>query len=293
MDVEFIDLRIVFGSIWEKRWWVLACVLLFSAMFTAAAFLITPIYRASVVLVPASAERSSISGSLSTALGQLGGLASLAGVNVGAGNSETEESLAVLRSRQFTERFISEESLLPILFSSKWNAANGTWNVADEDRPTLAEAYKYFNKRLRTISQDKKTGLVTLQIDWKDRNEAAAWANQLVQRLNAEMRTRAIEKAEASLGFLQNELAKTSDISTRDAISRLIETQIKQRMLANVTLEYAFRVVDRAMPADKNDPEFPQKQLFFLLGPLVGLVVGALGVFVVAFSGHNGKRVED
>src|SRR5262249_46340657 len=162
----------------------------------------------------------------------LGGLASLAGFAVGGGNTQTEESLAVLRSQEFTEAFIESLHLMPKLFPKRWDERTGTWKTGPGvEPPTLAQAFKYFDGRIRTISQDKKTGLVTVQIRWKNRQEATAWANALVERLNEEMRSRAITKTEASLGFLEKELNATAVVSTREAINRLIEAQIKQRML--------------------------------------------------------------
>ena len=275
-----IDLRVFLNRLWHKRWWIFTSTLLFTVAATAAAFLMTPIYRASTVMVSAGADRSSV-GSLSSALGQLGGLASLAGIGVGSGDLETEEALAVLRSRRFTRNFISGRNLMPKLFAREWNAALSKWNVRETDRPTPAEAYKYFDQKIRKVNQDKKTGLVTLQIDWKDRNEAAEWSNELVERINAEMRARAIAKAEASIGFLQKELTNTADVGTREAVNRLIESQVKRRMLASVMQEYAFRVVDRAMPPDAKDPVRPRKVIFVLLGLVLGLSIGCMAVLIV------------
>jgi uncharacterized protein involved in exopolysaccharide biosynthesis len=275
-----IGLRQMLVILWWKRWWIISSVVLFTAAFTTAAYTITPIYRASALLMPASSERGS-SGVLGSALGQLGGLASLAGISVGAGDSETEEALAVLRSRQFTERFISDNNLLPKLFAKKWDAAKNSWKVAQKDQPTLAKANAYFSENIRTIAQDKKTGLITLQIDWKDRNEAAVWANELVLRLNQDMRARAIAKTDASVGYLEKELKSTSLIGTQEAINRLIEVQIKQRMLASVSQEYSFRVVDRAMPADEDDPIKPKKMLLLVAGPFFGSFLGVVLVLLM------------
>jgi hypothetical protein len=119
-----------------------------------------------------------------------------------------------------------------------------------------------------------------LQIDWKDRNEAAAWANELVQQLNQEMRIRAIADADASLGYLDKELQTTTVVATRDAIGHLIESQVKSRMLANVSKEYAFRVVDRAMPADADSPVKPQKLTMIGAGFFLGLMVGVVYALV-------------
>ena len=275
-----IDLRQVFGRLWMERWWIVAAVVLSTGAFAAYAFLSPRIYRAATVMVSASNDRSGLSESLSGALGSLGGLASVAGINLNSSGSETQEVLAVLRSRQFTESFIMDKNLMPELFPKAWDAQAGKWK-AGVRQPTPARAYKYFDENIRSVLEDKKTGLITLTIEWKDREEAAAWDNELVQRLNAEMRNRAIEKANASLGFLRKEIESTSMVETRDAINRLIEAQIKQRMLANVTQEYAFRIVDRALAPDVNDPVRPKKILLLVAGPLIGLVLGAAGVLAV------------
>lgn len=285
-DTRELDLGLLLGRIRRKWVWVLTSTVVCTAAFVAAAYLMTPIYRASVVMASASNERAGVTGGLGGALGQLGGLASLAGINVGGAGTETDEALAVLKSREFTEAFVSDHKLMPELFPSAWNAATGQWKLPESKRPTLAKAYKLFDKKIRSIVQDKKTGLVTLQIDWKDRQEAADWANDLVQRLNAEMRSRAIKRSEGSVEYLERELASTPTVATREAINRLIEAQVKQRMFANVSQEYVFRVVDKALPADPDDRESPKKLNLLIEGLLLGLGVGVVGALM---SGDRAK----
>lgn len=271
-DEDGIDFRALLAKLASRRWWIVGIVFAVTAAFTIAAFVMTPVYRAATVLVPAAANR--VGGDIGSALGQLGGLAAIAGIGIGSGDSETEEALAVLRSRQFTERFIDDEGLMTRLFADKWDAANKTWKQGIA--PTSSKAYRYFDEEIRSVTRDKKSGLITLQIEWRDRKEAAAWANEIVQRLNEEMRARAAKNAVASVGFLERELESTSNIANREAIGRLMEAQIKQRMLANVTQEYAFRVVDKAMPSDEDDPVKPQKLKMIAGGLLLGCVFGIL-----------------
>jgi uncharacterized protein involved in exopolysaccharide biosynthesis len=271
-----IDLHGLVIKLARKRWWLLGSVVAVTVAFAVAAFVMTPVYRAVTVLVPAGTERSS--GAFGSAMGQLGGIAALAGINVGSADSETEEALAVLRSRQFTERFIIDKNLVPKLFADKWDAANSRWKA--KLAPTPARAYHYFHRKIRGIGQDKKTGLVTVQIDWTDPGEAAAWSNELVQRLNKEMRARAVARADAYVQYLEKELEVTTTVETRNAIGRLIEAQIKQRMLALVSEEYAFRVVDKALPSDQDDPVRPNRPLMLIAGLLTGLVIGVLLVLL-------------
>jgi uncharacterized protein involved in exopolysaccharide biosynthesis len=278
---EDADLRELIARLWRRRVWIAAGMVAGAIAAIVYVLVATPIYRASTVLVSTSDERNSLGSSLTSALGDVSGLASLAGINLASGDATTQEALGVLRSRQFTERLITELNLMPRLFSSQWDAQGGKWMVAAPEQPTLAKAFKYFDQRIRTVTTDKKTGLVTMHIDWSDPREAADWANALVRRLNAEMRERAIAKSEASLEFLEKELPTTTQIETRESINRLIEAQIRQRMLANVSHEYAFRVVDPALPPDADDPERPKKLLVLAGGPLLGLLLSVVAVLLI------------
>jgi uncharacterized protein involved in exopolysaccharide biosynthesis len=138
---------------------------------------------------------------------------------------------------------------------------------------------------LRFVVFDKKTNLITVQVEWRDRQAAAQWANELVARVNEEMRTRAIARAGANVRYLEQELQGTSNVETRNAIGRLIEAHIKQRMLANVSQEYAFRIVDKALPPDADDPVRPQKLQLIVVGAFAGLAFAIIWVLI-----RDGRR---
>jgi uncharacterized protein involved in exopolysaccharide biosynthesis len=290
-DNSTIDLRVVAANLWRQRWWIVASVAFFTTIFVAYALTARPVYRAATIVIPSSSERGNLSRSLGGALSQLGGIASIAGLNLNNGDTTTEEALAVLESRQFTERFIVDLNLMPVLFESAWDAKNGRWLAEDEaDQPTLAKGAAYFSGSILGILRDRQRGLITVQIDWFDREAAARWANELVAMLNAEMRARAIEKTEASREFLEKEFEQTGLVGTREAISRLIESQISERMLANITHEFAFRVVDAALPPDEDDPIRPNKLVLFAIGPIVGLVFGV--VTALLWLSLKGKKAQ-
>ena len=270
---EFRELREVWRRIVLGRWWVLALTAISAAGFGGIALVIPPKYVASAVLAPVSSRLRPEAGQ--GGLGGLSGIASLVGVNIGGAGAATEEALAVLRSRQFTEQFIADRGLLPVLFPDKWDQAAKGWKSPLEDKhPTLGQGYKKFEKDIRSIDRDVKSGLVTVSVTWTDRVMAADWVNDLVARLNKEMRSRDLLQSQERIGFLTEELAKTEEIGVRDSINKLIESEIKQRMLANVNQEYVFRVVDQAVPADPKDVAWPRKSLFLLIGAVIGFVLG-------------------
>lgn len=273
-----IDLGRVFRLIWLRRWWIAAAAALGGSVALGLAMVMTPVYRASVVMTPADDAKSG--GSLSSATGQLGGLASLVGMNVGGGGSRTPEALAVLKSRGFLESFFADEHLLPVLFSKRWNPEANSWAVTGNRVPTVGDAHRLFVKEVLNVSEDKKTSLITLSINWRNPDRAADWANKLASKLNREMRLRAQQQADASIGFLKKELESTQDVGTREAINRLMEVEIKQRMLANTSQEYAFRVVEHAFVPEPKDKVSPQKLLMVIMGFVLALFLSVGGVLM-------------
>lgn len=283
--------EISFGEVWRslsRRRWLLLATTLAGAMFAGAVVLLmTPVYRAEALLAPVQETSSE---SLSVASGRFGGLAALAGIDLGTGSGDREEAVALLRSRVLAIAFIEDNDLLPVLFEEEWDAGADSWQSADsDDAPTLWEGYRRFDEDIRTVSVDPRTGLVTLAIEWTDPAVAAAWARQLVERVNAETRARAIREAERSLAYLNTQLQKTDVVELRQAIYGLVENQTKQMMLANVREDYAFKVIDPPTAPDADDPIRPLPALTLLLGSLAGLVLGVLAALLAGsrtgFSG--------
>jgi uncharacterized protein involved in exopolysaccharide biosynthesis len=280
---EGIDLRQLVTRLWRGWRWVIGSTLVCGVTLTIVAFVRMPMYTATIVVVPVSAEGEALDGGAGSALGQLSGIASLAGINIGSHAPGIEEALAILKSRQFTESFIDRYHLLRVLFHKDWDDRENTWRPGTVPH-TLTGGYLYFDRTIRAIGRDKKTGLVTIQITWENREQAAEWANNLVEQLNAEMRTRATEESNASLAYLEKELDSTTVVATREAINRLIEAQVKKRMLANVTKQYALRVVEKALlPDPKADRAGPGKATLIAAGLFGGFLIGS-GIVLIRAS---------
>ncbi len=235
------------------------------------AFMTTPVYRSQILLAPAQVEDQR--GQLASLVGQYA-----PGLQPGAlssGLHSRDQAIAVLESRRFTEEFIRSEALLPVLFADAWDADKETWKSGNpDDRPTMADAVSLFAESIRRVHEDNRRNLVTLQIDWTNPQQAADWANLLVERLNDHLRNRDIEEAQRSIEFLNRELAKSSVIGLQQGIFRLIEQQIELVMLANVRDEYAFKILDPAVPADAGDYVRPKRLLILIVGLMLGLFLG-------------------
>jgi uncharacterized protein involved in exopolysaccharide biosynthesis len=258
------DLLKMIQAAWLRRWWIFGFTALATAIGIAYALLAAPVYRAEVVLLP----RDSKSGSgLSAQLGQLGGLADLAGISIGA--TSTQEPLGVLRSRGFARRFIIENKLLSTLVTE---AGTPFYRRQREGKKPqdIRVAEDLFARRVMSVADDKKSGLVTIAVEWGNPAVAADWANKLAGQLNDEMRLRALNEAEANIRYLYGQLEATGSISLQQSISRLIESEMQKVMLARGTDEYAFRVIDVAEPPMRKSK--PKAPLIVAMAFVAGLI---------------------
>lgn len=239
------------------------------------AFLMTPIYRTETLLAPVTQEKT---GELGSFVAQFSDVAGLVGQNRGgSGRDGAAEAIAALKSRALATTFFKEENILPELFPRKWDSEKKVWKV-NSDAPTVWKAFEEFDRNIRFVSVDNKTGLVTLTIEWKDPIRAAQWANKLVNIVNARLRAEAVEDADKSISYLKEQLGVTSEVEVQQAIYRLIEAQIKRRMVANTREEYAFKVIDPAVTPER--PARPKKLVVTLAGFDVGLMIAV--VYVLA-----------
>jgi capsular polysaccharide biosynthesis protein len=211
---------------------------------------------------------------LSGLTGQLESIASLAGI-AKEGDDNKQEAIATLKSRAFTLQFIKDENLLPTLFPDDWDSRGGNWDTKPgKTPPTSWDAYELFDEEVRQVTESRKTGLVTVAVEWQDPDLAALWANLLVSRINTHMRRRVIEEAEKSVEYLNKELNKTSIVEIQKAIYALIEEQVRRIMMANVREEYSFKVIDPAVAPDVDEYRKPKRGMIIGLSLVGGLTAG-------------------
>lgn len=272
-EMTFSDVAIVV----RDRWWLpVAVTLIFLAVALAYDFLATPVYRAEVLLAPASQTQGS--GPLSSMAGALSGLASLAGLSLSSlsGNqAQTQIAIATLRSRALIEQFVKDNDILPVLYARRWNPLRKTWKSASKSkRPTLWDASELFRHKIEVVDFDRLSGLVKLEVKWKNAKVAADWANGLVALTDARLRKKAITQAQRNIEYLERQQKVTKDVDVNMAISRILEEELDQEMLASGNRQYAFDVIDPAVPPGR--PEWPPRAILALGGAFVGLLMGIL-----------------
>ncbi|PPK51384.1 Wzz/FepE/Etk N-terminal domain-containing protein [Marinobacter persicus] len=298
-----IDLRELFATLWRGKWIIILFTIVFAAAGVFYALSKPNIYQASVLLAPAQSEGSGPSIS-----GQLGGLASLAGVNLGGGGSgKTTMAKEVLQSRAFLTDFIHRHNLtVPLMATEGWNMEREAWVIneevynpetqewlTDEEgeslKPTDWDLVKAFKEHL-SISSNDETGMITLSIKSQAPPVAADWAEKLVHDINEHMREQDVNEAEARIAYLEEKLSETNIAGMQQVFYQLIESETRTVMLANAQNEYIFKTVDPAVvPQEKSEPK---RALIAIVATMLGGMLGVFTVFVIAFIRSGKERNE-
>ncbi|MCU8006065.1 Wzz/FepE/Etk N-terminal domain-containing protein [Shewanella sp. SM87] len=293
-----IDLRELFSVIWQGKWLIIAITAVFAIGAVIFAIKQPNIYKSEALLAPASEEQG---GGLSGLASQFGGLASLAGVNLGAkgGADKTELAIEVLKSRQFTSDFIQRHNILADLMAAeKWdrdtdqliydpklyNEQTNIWvrevKAPFKPEPSMQEAYKVFSKMI-AVNKAKETGMVTISVEHLSPEVAQQWVAWLIQDINKVMKERDVAEANRSSEFLNKQIALTNVADIRTILYKLVEEQAKTIMFAEVREEYVFKTIDPALSPEEKAK--PKRALICVLGIMLGGLLGVMFVLIRYF----------
>lgn len=309
-----IDLRELWHAVWSRKWGIALITVLVLIAALIYALNAKNYYRAQVVLAPVQSE-----GKSAGLAAQFGGLASLAGINLGGGGaSDTGTAIAILQSRKFGERFILENNLKPYLFPKRWDGSQKVWieqspgvvasikelimptstggqggyqrEPLAPGEPSLWQSYKVFSSML-SVSTDKNSGFVTLSVEFTDPVLAAKWASLLVRDINLLMKTQSLAEAQRSNAYLEQQLKKTSLAEVRQSIYQMMEANIKTMMLANTSDDVVFKTIDPAVvPEEKSKPK---RSLIMAVAMVLGLMLGVFWALIRnAMAGGKNKESE-
>jgi uncharacterized protein involved in exopolysaccharide biosynthesis len=272
--------------LWRERVKLMIFTIAGLAAGLAVALLLPPIFRAEAT-VQVRAERAG-AGMLDALAGQFGSLGSLVGAALGSEQDDRGITLATLQSRTIIQGYIENHKLLPELFDRKWDKARKRWKRDDPQFvPTSQDGFRKFKEKIFSVSDDKKTGLVIVAVEWKDPEIAVRWLNDLIGDTNRILKERTIKESEANLSYLEVQSKNTTMVELRLALSKLMEAEYKKLMIARNTEDYILRVID---PADVPKKKVrPRRTLIVGVAGAIGLMLGL--AFVTVLNAMRARRM--
>ena len=288
-----IDLRELFYVLLQGKWIIVSVTAFVSIIGVIYSLSLPNIYQSNTMLVPVNSS-SGISG----ALGSYSGLAGLAGISLPSGGDEGNSSKAIqkISSLSFFDNNILPNIHLPDLMAVKsWNSKtnilafdesiydtnSNTWirdySYPRQQIPSSQESYEVFKQRL-SLSDDKKSGFITLSIKHQSPFVAKQWVELVVSEVNAFYRQKDKLESEKAVSYLNQQISMTGLSEIKQVLAQLLQEETKKLTLIEANQYYVFDYIDP--PAVMEKKSEPKRALICILSALLGGMLSILFVLI-------------
>ena len=294
-----IDLKELWNVIWQGKWKIIAITFIFAVASVLYALSLPNIYKSEVLLMPNSQE--SKGGGLGALAGQFGGLASLAGINLGGGGTDkTGYALEVLKSRKFLYKFIDDNELKVQLMAIKKWEKNTNELIYDEDiytpstkewvsgkveqttrEPSIYSTYKSFvNNNLKVI-KEQTSGMVTIAVEHYSPIIAKKIVDDLILAINNTIKLQDLSESTKSISYLRKELELTEVAGMQSMFYQLIEQQQQTLMLTKVRDDYVLKIIDPPIISESHGK--PNRKVIVIVATILGFISSLFGIIAMYF----------
>ena len=293
-----IDIRKLIIVLSEGKWLISSMTVIVSIIAVIYSLSLPNIYQSQALLAPVS--HSDIN---SSSMGGLGGLAGLAGINLPK-SSENNASKAIKKINSlsfFKDNILPNISLADLMAIKAWdsktneviideeiyNKNTNTWvqnSPSGQSKPSVQQSFQVFQKHF-LISEDKKTGFISLSIKNQSPFLAKEWADLLIEQINFFYREKDKLQAERAVNYLNQQISKTQLTEIKQAIAALLQQETQKLTLIEARKSYVYEYIDP--PAVMEKKVMPRRSLICILGFLIGGILGILMVLVKHYGFKN------
>ena len=285
-----IDIKKLLQILWHGKIFIVALTSVFSITAVIYSLSLPDVYQSNGLLSPVDESSSS------QAVGNIGGLASLAGIDISSGTGgNVAKSLQKARTFSFFRDNILPNIYLPDLMAMKsWDGENNTL-IYDEklfnqetqiwsQPPSNQKSHKLFLE-ITNLSQNKITGFVTVSVKHRSPYIAQAWTDLIVDQLNDFYRTKDKLEAQLAMDFLNTQMLQTRHTEIKQVIAQLIQQKMQQLTLIEANKFYVFSYLDS--PLVMEEKVEPNRKSISILGAVLG---GLLGILIILIQHYLGYR---
>jgi len=276
-----IDLKELFNVLWTAKKLIIQVTAIFAIGSVAYSLLLTNYYKSESLLLARSASETQ-------GLSQYSGLAAMAGVSLpSSGEDKAAQTIELIKSRKFVKHLLTFENILPSMMAAKsynsdsqelfydhklYDSETKTWKTI----PSYLEAHKEYANNMLSISQDIKTGFISIHIEHISPVFAKDFLDLIIREANELLRKKDMEESKQGLEYLTSELSKTPFVEIKESINSLIESQLETQMLTQINKDYI--LIEIEPPFAPEEKSKPSRALICLLGTMLG---GMLSVVIV------------
>tara|TARA_B100000768_G_scaffold179788_1_gene198230 strand:- start:620 stop:1549 length:930 start_codon:yes stop_codon:yes gene_type:complete len=284
-EIDFLEL---FYVLWEGKWIIVSVTAFVSIIGVLYSLSLPNIYISKALLAPVNSSNG-VSGALG---GGYGGLAGLAGISLAPGGDDGNSAKAQekITTLSFFENNILTNIYLPDLMAVKsWNSQtnilthdesiyqmnSNTW--VGGDSPSAQESFREFGGHL-SLSEDKKSGFITLSIKHQSPLIAKQWTELVIDEVNAFYRQKDKSESERAVNYLNQQISMTGLSEIKLVLAQLLQEETKKLTLIEANEYFVFDYIDP--PAVMEKKSEPRRSFICISIAVLGGMLSILFVFI-------------
>jgi uncharacterized protein involved in exopolysaccharide biosynthesis len=299
-EVDDLDIHRLAGLLWAGKLWLIFFALFGLAMVVFYLHATYYKFTSAIMVVPTSSSSPSLPG-------ELGGLASLAGISLGNSSEPFQEYFESILSLDVSEQLAADPEILIHVFPDEWDPIRHQWREPVSGfRPAISEIKKllgvpvlkwsppdarrlqeHLSRELIIFEIPKKT---VLQLSYEHREPAfsAYLLLRLHKAADEHLRKRTLERTRQYIDYLTSRLRIITVAEYRQAIAELLSSQEKLRMVASAEVSYAAEPI--GLPITSIAPTSPKPLVIIPAGLFGGSLFGAFVAVARGWRRHSRRR---
>ena len=214
-----------------------------------------------------------------------------------SGDPRVYKVIELLNSRDFILNFIEKYNLKRDIFAVKSYEKDtgqilyssivdneGNWIRGKE--PNNDATFQTF-KAYYNVSYDVESGFIHISAIHYSQFKAKEWVQLLVFEVNELLRKIDLTNAEASIDYYKQQISESISEDLINVTTRLLEGELRKKMLANVRQDYALMPLD---PAYFPDDKFSPSRLLILIFSI--FLSALIGIFIIYYQTLKNKFSE-
>jgi len=301
---DFIDLGEIIKILLNKKLLIIFIILI-SAVISIFIAKSTPnIYRSSALLEPQESQSSSRAAS--SIPSGLGGIASLAGIQMPSSSGDRGlYAIEVIKSKIFFKNLLEKDNDYILISLMAMKSYDISTSKAEYDKkiydfneklwvravkgnrkitPTYIEAHEHYLSILE-IFKDKKTGYVYMAIDHESPVFAQYLLDKIIVEINEITKLNEIQEASDAIDYLTLKQESAGIASIKLSINNLIESQLQALMMSSIRSESLLKIIDPPVV-----PEIrisPNRAFICITGVFFGFIFSIFFVLIAHFVKQN------
>jgi uncharacterized protein involved in exopolysaccharide biosynthesis len=174
------------------------------------------------------------------------------------------------------------------IFDTNSNTWIRDYSYPQQQIPSAQESFEVFKTEHLSLSDDKKSGFITLSIKHQSPFVAKQWVELVVNEVNAFYRQKDKLESEKAVSYLNQQISMTGLSEVKQALAQLLQEETKKLTLIEANQFYVFDYIDP--PAVMEKKSEPKRFLISILSALLG---GMLSILLVLVRHYAIKKKVD